>query len=218
VKGRLLRLYVALDRRFGPPRAQPSRSPFEALVGAILAQNAAGTARVRAALRARGWRTIGTLATAPPAELARTWHAAGAGSGSKARRLRSLARRLLERFGAGFTRMRRDPLAALRREMRGAPGLGAEVADAILLYAAGRPVFVADALVRRVLVRHRVLPVGIEYEPARAFLEAHLPSDPGLFRAYHALMVAVARTYCRTVPRCRDCPLRADLGGRAPAA
>ena len=32
-------------------------------------------------------------------------------------------------------------------------GLGPETADAILLYAAGRPVFVADAYTRRVLAR-----------------------------------------------------------------
>jgi endonuclease III related protein len=217
VKARLLRLYVALERRFGPQQGRPSRSPFAAAVGAILAEQAAGMAGILAALRARGWLTTVTLAAAPPAELALTLRAAGA-RGVTARRLRPVARWLLERFGARFTRMRRDPLVALRREMCGAPGLGPEVTDAILLHAADRPVFVADALVRRVLVRHRVLPVGIAYEPARTFLETHLPSDPGLFKAYHALIVAVARTHCRTVPRCRDCPLRADLGGRVPAA
>jgi endonuclease-3 related protein len=217
VKARLLRLYVALERRFGLQQGRPSRSPFEAVLGAVLAENAAVTARILAALRARGWLTTSALAAAPPTKVALILCAAGA-RGFKARRLRSFSRWLLERFGASFTRMRREPLAALRREMRRAPGLGPEVTDAILLYAADRPVFVADAFVRRVLVRHRVLQVGIEYEPARIFLETHLPSDPGLFKAYHALIAAVARTHCRAVPSCRDCPLRADLGGRAPAA
>src|SRR5262245_11126227 len=112
VKARLLRLYVALERRFGRQRGRSARSPLEAAVGAILAENAAGTA----ALRARGWLTPGSLAAAPPAELAVTLRVAA--SGSKARRLRSFARWLLENSGASFTRMRRDPLVALRREIR----------------------------------------------------------------------------------------------------
>src|SRR6266849_1176315 len=87
----------------------------------------------------------------------------------------------------------------------------------ILLYAAGRPVFVADAYARRVLARHRLLRPDAAYEDARAFLEAHLPSDPALFNEFHALLVAVGKSHCRAVPQCQGCPLRRDLGGRPPA-
>jgi endonuclease-3 related protein len=124
---------------------------------------------------------------------------------------------LLETFGRGFDRMRTAPLGPLRRSLLGIPGLGPETADAILLYAAGRPVFVADAYARRVLARHRLIGAAAGYEESRAFLEAHLPSDPALFNEFHALLVAVGKSHCRTVPRCDDCPLRADLRGRAPA-
>jgi len=113
--------------------------------------------------------------------------------------------------------MRGSPLGPLRRELLAVPGLGPETADAILLYAAGRPTFVADAYARRVLARHRLLPRGAGYEAARAFLEAHLPSDPALFNEFHALLVAVGKSHCRTVPRCEGCPLRFDLKGRPPA-
>jgi endonuclease-3 related protein len=113
--------------------------------------------------------------------------------------------------------MRRAPLGPLRRELLAVRGLGPETADAILLYAAGRPVFVADAYSRRVLARHRLLPRGAGYEEARRFLESHLPSDPALFNEFHALLVAVAKTHCRPAPACPACPLRADLGGRRPA-
>ena len=67
------------------------------------------------------------------------------------------------------------------------------------------------------LVRHRLLRRGAGYEEARAFLEAHSPSDPVLFNEYHALLVAVGKAHCRTVPRCERCPLRFDLAGRPPA-
>jgi endonuclease-3 related protein len=136
----------------------------------------------------------------------------------KARRLQSLCRWLVDRRGGRLTAVREAPLPALRREMLAVPGLGPETVDAILLYAANRPVFVADAYARRVLARHRLLPPGIGYEAARAFLEAHLPSDPVLFNELHALLVAVGKTHCRAIPRCQGCPLRADLRGRSPAS
>ena len=77
--------------------------------------------------------------------------------------------------------------------------------------AAGRPVFVADAYTRRLLVRHGLLRASAGYEEARAFLEAHLPSDPALFNEFHALIVAAAKSHCRTLARCESCPLASDL-------
>jgi endonuclease-3 related protein len=217
VKARLLRLHVALLRRFGPQRWWPGESAFEIAAGAILTQNTAWTnaARAVAALRGRRLLDARRLAAVPEAELPTVIRAAGTYR-LKARRLRDFTRWLLRRFGGRFYGLRRAPLGALRAELLAVPGLGPETADAILLYAAGRPVFVADAYARRVLARHRLLPAGAGYEAARAFLEAHLPSDPALFNELHALLVAVGKTHCRTRPRCAGCPLRADLRGRPP--
>jgi endonuclease III-like uncharacterized protein len=170
VKARLLRLYVALEGRFGAPRSR---------------MTPAGPAAVR--------------------------------QPGPARRLRAFSSWLRMRFRGSVARMRRAPLGPLRRELRSVRGLGPAAADTLLLYGAGRPVFVADASVRRVLRRHRLLPARIGYEDARRFVESHLPSDPVLLKEYHALLVAVAKTYCGSVPRCRSCPLRPDLDGRPPA-
>ncbi len=214
-----MRLYEALERRFGPQRWWPGRTAYEVAVGAVLTQHTAWTnaARAVAALRALRLLRPRRLAALGQAELARAIRAAGTPR-VKARRLRALTLWLLGRFGGAFRPMRRLPLAPLRRELLAVPGLGPETADAILLYAAQRPVFVADAYARRVLVRHRLLRRPAGYEQARAFLEAHLPSDPALFNEYHALLVAIGKTHCRTVPRCERCPLRFDLRGRGPAA
>src|SRR5437870_2142350 len=219
VKARLLRLYVALERRFGPQRWWPGRTAYEVAVGAVLTQHTAWTnaARAVATLRARRLLRPRRLAALGETVIAGAIRAAGTPR-VKARRLGALTRWLLDRFGGAFGPMRRLPLAPLRRELLAVSGLGPETADAILLYAAERPVFVADAYARRVLVRHRLLRRPAGYEQARAFLEAHLPSDPALFNEYHALLVAIGKTHCRTVPRCERCPLRFDLRGRGPAA
>lgn len=218
VKARLLRLYRALARRFGPQAWWPGRTPYEIAAGAVLTQHTAWTsaARAVAALRARRLLQAERVAATPAAVLAGVIRAAGTPR-LKARRLRALTRWLLDRFGGRFGAMRRLPLGQLRRELLGVPGLGPETADAILLYAAGRPVFVADAYARRVLARHRLLDRRATYEQARGFFEAHLPSDPALFNEFHALLVAVGKAHCRTVPRCEGCPLRFDLRGRRPA-
>jgi endonuclease-3 related protein len=198
VKARLLRVYVALARRVGPQRWWPARSPFEVAVGAILVQHTALTsaARAVAALRARRLLHPERLGALPEAELAEVIRASGPYR-LEARALGVFTRWLLERFDGRFDGMRRAPLVALRREMLAISGLTPETVDAILLYAAGRPVFVADAHARRLLARHGFLAEGAPYERARAFLEAHLPSDPALFNEFHALMVAEGQAQSR---------------------
>ena len=217
-KARLLRLYVRLLRRFGPQRWWPGRSPYEIAVGAILAQNTAWTnaARGVAALRERRLLEPRRLVALPEPKLAAIIRPAGTYR-LKARRVRAFTAWLVARFGGRFGGLRRAPLGPLRAELLAIAGLGPETVDAILLYAAGRPVAVADAYTRRVLVRHRLLRASAGYDETRAFLEEHLPSDPALFNELHALVVAVGKAFCRATPYCAECPLRRDLRGRPPA-
>jgi endonuclease-3 related protein len=129
----------------------------------------------------------------------------------KARRLRALAVFFLERAGGRLDRLRGAPLEALRAQLLAVPGVGPETADAILLYALDRPVFVADAYTRRVLSRHRMVPADIGYgaqtlsrdAPARDPAPSPSPRAPGGRRQSHR----------RARPRCEGCPSRFDLGG-----
>ena len=213
-----MRLYAALLERFGHQHWWPGRTSYEIAVGAVLTQHTAwaNAARAIEALRARGLLRPARVAALSASDLAGVIRSAGTPS-VKARRLQALTGWLVESMGGTFDRLRTAPLVPLRRRLLEIPGLGPETADAILLYAAGRPVFVADAYTRRILSRHRLIGRAARYEETRAWLEAHLPSDPALFNEFHALLVAVGKSYCRTAPRCGDCPLRADLRGRAPA-
>jgi endonuclease-3 related protein len=220
IKARLLRLYIALERRYGATGLDsaakrswwPGRSSFEIAAGAIIVQFTAwrGAERAVQALRRESLLSPARLAAAPEADVERALRPAG-GHRVKTRRLRAFTRWLLDRFDGRFAPMRRAPLAALRRELLAVHGIGPETADAILLYAAGRPVFVADEYARRVLERHRLIAPGAGYEARRAFVEAHLPSDPALLGEYHALLVAVGQEHCGPAPRCDGCPLRFDL-------
>ena len=217
LRHRLLRLYAALHARHGPQDWWPARSRFEVAVGAVLTQHTAWTGVERAIDNLRAARRLGPgpLARLPLPRLGRLIRPAGTWR-LKARRLRELAIFFRARAGGRLDRLRAVPLETLRAELLAVPGIGPETADAILLYALGRPVFVADAYTRRVLSRHRMAPAGIGYEALRRLLEAELPGDPALFNELHALLVAVAKSHCRARPRCEGCPLRFDLRGRRP--
>ena len=217
MKRRLLRLYSALHARYGPQGWWPARTPFEVAVGAVLTQHTAWTGAARAIANLRAARRLEPrrLAALPAPALGRLIRPAGTWR-LKARRLLALTSFMLKRAGGRPERLRRAPLELLRGELLAVPGIGPETADAILLYAMDRPVFVADAYTRRVLSRHRIVPGDGDYETLRRFLEMHLPGDPALFNELHALLVAVAKSHCRARPHCDGCPLRFDLRGRRP--
>ncbi|MBI2528024.1 MAG: endonuclease III domain-containing protein [Candidatus Rokubacteria bacterium] len=217
VKRRLLSLHVALLARFGPQRWWPARGPFEVAVGAILTQHTAWSAAARAVGNLRSARalTAARLAALSAPRLQRLVRPAGTYR-LKARRLRGFTAWLLARHAGRMAALEGEPLARLRGELLALPGIGPETADSILLYGAGRPVFVADAYSRRVLARHRLVAPDIGYEDLRRFLEAHLPGDPRLFNELHALLVAVGKSHCGARPRCGGCPLSGDLRGRRP--
>jgi endonuclease-3 related protein len=76
---------------------------------------------------------------------------------------------------------------------------------------------VVDAATRRVLARHRLAPPGTPPAALQRRVMDDLPQDPALFNEYHALLVRVAKEYCRpSVALCARCPLRFDLRGRPP--
>ncbi|PYM54766.1 MAG: hypothetical protein DMD79_24025, partial [Candidatus Rokuibacteriota bacterium] len=132
VRRRLLRLYEALHHRYGAQGWWPARSAFEVVAGALLAQHAAWPAvePVVARLRAAGSLTPSAVGRLAPGGLA----------ASRARRLRAFVDHLAARHGGHLGRMLRQPMGRLRAELLGVPGIGPETADAVLLYAAGRPV------------------------------------------------------------------------------
>lgn len=214
---RLLRLYDRLHRRYGPQRWWPARSRFEVVVGAILTQNAAwrNAERAIARLRAAGVLDLRGVLALPSARLPLLIRPSGTFR-VKARRLRAFARHVARCHRGRLGRLLALPLPALRVELRGIAGIGPETADAIALYAAGRPIFVVDAYTRRILARHRLVAPDADYATVQTRFMAHLPHDPGLFNEFHALLVRAGKEHCRTRPRCEGCPLRFDLRGRRP--
>ncbi len=203
----LREVYRALYRAWGPQHWWPGRTRLEVVVGAVLTQNTAWGNVEKAIARLRRARalSLNRLHEAPRGRLAHWIRPAGYFR-VKARRLRALTTMIVSRYG-DLPRLFRLDTRTLRAVLLDVHGVGPETADSILLYAAGQPVFVVDAYTRRFMTRHGWLPPRATYdETARVFTRA-LPENVRLFNEFHALIVRLGKTRCRTAPRCEGCPL-----------
>lgn len=219
---RLRRMHDALMREYGPQDWWPAKTPFEVILGAYLTQNTAWKAVERSLenLRAAGALSVEGLRAIPMAKLRRLIRPSGF-IVRKAPALKAFAKMLDEEFGGSLESMRAAPTAALRERLLDLPSVGKETADAILLYAFGHNVPVADEYLRRIAERHGLVefPAGrarISYDDLVDLTRGTFASDPAerraqLFNEFHALTVAVGKAHCGKTARCDGCPLAGDL-------
>ncbi|MBZ5526184.1 MAG: endonuclease III domain-containing protein [Acidobacteriia bacterium] len=161
----------------------------------------------------------------------------------KAKRLKGFIEFLDKQYSGSLDKMFAQPTATLRAELLALNGIGPETADSILLYGGNHPVFVVDAYTRRILERHRLINKKTTYEEIRALVESAVSNaqpaaltvpktgkDPRHpvsrmsamerselaqhYNEFHALIVRVGTAYCRSKPRCEECPLQRFLPKR----
>lgn len=210
-------IYRRLLQAFGPQGWWPGRTTFEVAVGAILTQNTnwANAEKAIGNLRSAGALTPRAMAALHHRRLASLIRPSGYYN-VKTHRLIAFLRYLGERHGLKMKNLMNTPAGDLRRELLEVRGIGPETADSILLYAAGRPVFVVDAYTRRIFSRHGFVDGKISYHDLQDFFHRRLPRDAALFNEYHALVVRLGKSMCRPKnPSCGECPLGTSLpGGR----
>lgn len=105
----------------------------------------------------------------------------------KAERIFSLAKFILKNY-KGVERLQKQDLIDLRQNLMALKGLGPETADAILLYALEKPVFVIDEYTKR-LVKKRKLTEQSSYESLQQLFQENLPKDYALYQDFHALII-----------------------------
>ncbi len=206
----LKRIFETLYRFYGPQGWWPADTKFEVIVGAILTQNTAwanvekAISNLKAANALSSNRLFRDLSTRKIASLIRP-----AGYYNvKALRLKHFTRFLQDKYAGSLTALSRRKTGGLRKELLAVNGIGPETCDSILLYAFARPVFVIDAYTRRVFSRHKFFKEDIGYDDAQRFFMANLPKERALFNEFHALIVRLAKDFCKIRPRCALCPLK----------
>jgi endonuclease-3 related protein len=217
--------YERLLAHYGPQGWWPARSRFEVIVGALLMPQTSWRNVATAIRNLREARLLDPrrLAAASLPEIRRHIRVAGL-YGSKPARVRSLCRHLLAQADGDLDRYFARPAEEVRADLLAQPGVGPETADSILLYAGGHPAFVVDAYTVRI-GRRLGLFSAHAYDAVQSFFTSRLSPHVDVFREYHALLVAHAKSVCRPTPRCPACPLlagcafgsgRKRYGGRAP--
>lgn len=209
MSNRIEEIHTRLFAHFGPQHWWPGETPFEIMLGAVLTQNTSwrNVSMVIEALRREGLLSFDALEALPLEVLAEKIRPSGYYN-QKAKRIKGLFAAIraesgdLETFFAQNTHTLREKLLAIK-------GIGPETADSITLYGAGKPVFVVDAYTYRILLRHDLIAEDAGYEEIQDLFLGKLPTDAQLFNEYHALLVRLAKEYCKkTNPLCDGCPLQ----------
>jgi endonuclease-3 related protein len=215
-------MHERLAHAYGPQHWWPAQTPFEVILGAYLTQNTAWQAVERSLdnLRKAGALTVDGLRALTLEKLQRLIKPSGFPT-RKAPALKAFVALLDAEFSGSLDALAATPTDALRRRLLALPGVGSETADAILLYALGHPVPVADEYLRRIVERHRLLTPpptrnrksydALADLTRKAFARDASEEHPILFNEFHALTVAVGKAHCRRTANCVGCPLAADL-------
>lgn len=224
---RLRRMHDKLLETYGPQYWWPAKTPFEVILGAYLTQNTSWKAVERSLenLRAAGALTLEGLRAIALEELRRLIRPSGFFT-RKAPALKAFVALVDEEFGGSLETMAAAPTGELRERLLALPGVGQETADAILLYALGHAVPVADEYLRRIAERHglagnvsgRIAYGALSELTREAFAGEPAERQVQLFNEFHALTVAVGKAHCGRTARCEGCPLEADLRGKPPAS
>ena len=182
--------------------------PFRALVRTVLSQNTTFRNEVAAFRRLDGrvGVTPENIAEASEEEIAECIRPAGMHR-VRARKLKALARAVLERYGGELGKVLEKPLEEARGELMSLPGVGPKTADVVLMFNARKPVLAVDRHIMRISKRLGLVGERAGYEDVRKRLEASVP--PELYPEAHLALIRFGREVCRARnPRCPECPVR----------
>ena len=210
--GRISQLLKSMHQRladaYGLQYWWPAEGPFEVMVGAILTQSAAWRNAEKAIsnLKAAGVLSPKAINRLSVSELAQIIRPCGYYN-AKALKLKAMANWLGSQYSDDIGRLFPVDTEILRQQLLSINGIGPETADSILLYAAGKLVFVIDAYTRRIIDRIGLTPEDRSYGGYQRLFTDNLAADAGLFNEYHALLVKLAKDACCNKPLCQRCCL-----------
>jgi len=221
----LLGHYGPLPRPGGQGGPEVDEGPFGAIarVAIGLVADARATDAALAALRGAGLLEAEALSKASPAEVEDVLKGGrvrlAARSLGPLRKLAAWAAGggLGDEAGGDGGESDAPSTESLREEWRSINGVGPATADALLLFALGRPSYPVDRATYRVFVRHGWLDPSADYDEARGSAEGLAPGDPATLALVAPAMTRLGRDFCKAgTPRCERCPLRPWLPDGGP--
>ena len=208
INKKLMIIYQQMYDQFGPQHWWPGDTKTEIIVGAILTQNTnwGNVEKALANLKRAKLLNFFAFHKASEKTIAKLIQPSGYFN-IKAKRLKNFVRFFYEEYNGSWKKIQSEPFDVLRKKILSVKGVGPETADSILLYAFDRPVFVVDAYTKRIFSRHNLISKDESYDTVQRLFMENLPHDVKLFNEYHALIVRLAKEYCKTKTQCEHCPL-----------
>ena len=210
----LIDLYDVLSKNYVADDWWPGReNPFEVIVGAVLIQRTTwtNTTAVTDVLRQACLLAPAAFHVADQSWLEALIRPAGFYR-AKTATLKAFCSMLQERYAGDLSALFDQPVPLIRAALLSIRGIGDETADAILVYAAGKPSFIVDAYTRRLLVRLGWIKGNESYLEIQQMFANALAPDAALFASFHALFVQQGQAHCCLRPRCQGCPLLDGCG------
>lgn len=205
----LTKIYNLMYEQNGPMNWWPSETPFETVVGALLAQFVAWT-NVSIAiekLKENDLLSPKGISTADGEKIKELIYSTRFYT-QKVKKLKNFCNLLLDKYNGCLDNMFDKDINELRAELLSLYGVGEETADSIILYAAYKPIFVVDTYTRRIFSRLGYFKSDISYSEMQEFFMKHLKPDTQLYNEYHAQIVNIGSNYCNSKkPLCLKCPL-----------
>jgi endonuclease-3 related protein len=207
---KLNNIFEILYNTFGPQHWWPGDSPFEVAVGAILTQNTNWSNVKKAIENLKKYKLLEPykIYKIDHKKLSELIKSSGYYT-IKAKRLKSFIDFLIKEYNGKIESMNNEDTLLLRKKLLSINGIGKETADSILLYAINKPIFVIDTYTKRILSRHGISKDKDSYDYYQNLFHKSLKKDVKLFNEYHALIVKVGKTFCKSKrPLCDQCPLK----------
>ena len=219
------KLYTILLNHFGNQQWWPydkeyhkingSDPRFEIMIGAILTQNTAWTNVEKALfnLKKNKSMTVKTIVDIPIEKLKVMIQPSGFFN-QKAIRLKILANHIYKNYDSSLDNFFNRDQQKIRDELLSLNGIGPETADSMILYAGNLPIFVVDAYTKRICKRIPIKIINESYDEIQQYFESELSKNNtdkdtvSTYNELHALIVELAKNYCKTKPNCDNCPIK----------
>jgi endonuclease-3 related protein len=220
------KLYEKLSRKFGNLNWWPidkkyhksagSDSRYEIIVGAILTQNTnwPNVEKALENLKSKKILDIKKISEIDIEYLKKLIKPSGFFN-QKAKRLKNLSMYIKNSYNCDLDVFFNKDLQQTRKELLSLNGIGPETADSILLYAGNKPIFVVDAYSKRICER---LPLctNLNYDEIQNYFQNELLKTYNqdevikIYNELHALIVNLAKKYCKKKPDCYNCFIKTD--------
>jgi endonuclease-3 related protein len=198
----LLNVYNILLQHFGKQNWWPANTIDETIIGAILTQNTnwKNVEKAISNLKKNNLCSLDKIKNISKEFLADLIRSSGYYN-QKAERLINFSKNIT------LSKLMKKDLLETRKILLSQNGIGPETADSILLYAFKKPIFVIDTYTIRIFTRLGLKLKDNKYHTFQDFFMKNLPNEEPLFNEYHALIVLLAKDFCKKKNQCLHCCL-----------